>query len=252
MRLILDDAVGINTFAGGQDGVQAVTATGGTLDVIIDNIDVQTTTGTGVNIGGFNASSLTFDVRNIATLNTGSIGINTTSIGGANMSGVIDNNVINGSTAGQGIQVITEGNGNITATVSNNDIDNINQEHGIRVQARAGTGTINITINNNDINNAAAPFPLEGINVESGSSAGGDTNTICLNMFSNTSVANGQEGYRLRQRIGTTFNLQDFVGNGTVAGDITSWINTTKSNTGTTQILIGSSFTASAGACPTP
>jgi len=252
LRLILDDAVGQNTFVGGQDGVQAVTATGGTLDVIVDNIDVQTVTGAGVNCGGFNASTLTADVRDIDTLNTDSIGINLTSIGGATVSGVIDNNIINGSSVGQGIQVITEGDGNITATVSNNTISNINQEHGIRVQARAGTGTINITIDNNGVDNTASAFPLEGIYVESGSSAGGDLNTICLNMLSNNSAANGMEGYRLRQRAGTTFNLQDFVGNGTVAGDVMTWINTTKGNTGTSQITIGTTFSASAGSCPTP
>ncbi len=251
MRVVLDDSVGQNTFVGGIAGIQAVTATGGTLDVVIDNIDVQTTSGSGINLGGFNASDLTFDVRNSETLNTGSIGINATSIGGAMVSGIIDNNTINGSTTGQGIQVITEGNGDITATVSNNTISNINQEHGIRVQARAGSGTINITINDNDVNNLAAPFPLEGIYVESGSSAGGDTNTICLNMFNNTSAANFNEGFRLRHRAGATFNLQDFVGVGSNPADVTTWINTTKSNIGTTQIT-GTGFTAAGGSCPTP
>src|SRR6185503_18074417 len=94
---------------------------------------------------------------------------------------------------------------------------------------------------------------LDGVGVESGSSAGGDTNTICLNMFSNTSAAAGgvQQGYRLRQRTGTTFNLQNFAGNGAVAADITTWVNTTKSNTGSTDIVIGTGFSNAPANCTT-
>ena len=254
MRVILDDAVGQNTFVGGQDGAQLFTATGGTLDAIVDNVDVQTVSGVGVNIGGFNASTLTFDVSNSSTLNTGSLGLNVTNIGGATMSGILNNNNINGTAMASGMQVITEGNGDITVTISNHVIRNVGDLYGIRVQARAGSGTINATIDTNDVDLTPPPmaFPLEGIYVESGSSAGGDTNTICLNMLNNTSVGGPfEQGYRLRHRAGTTFNLQDFVGVGSNPADVTTWINTTKSNTGTTQIT-GTGFTVAPANCPTP
>ena len=46
-----------------------------------------------------------------------------------------------------------------------------------------------------------------------------------------------QQGYRLAIITGTTFRLQNFVGNGSSAADVTAWVNVTKSNTGSTQIV---------------
>jgi hypothetical protein len=85
-----------------------------------------------------------------------------------------------------------------------------------------------------------------------------------LNMLNNdvtVGAASGQEDYRLQVRGVNTFQLQDFVGSGSNATDITNWITTTKHNTKfdgtstpTTQISLtsGGVFSASAGAIPTP
>ena len=81
----------------------------------------------------------------------------------------------------------------------------------------------------------------------------GGANTICLNMSGNASdVESGEEGYRLRQRPGSTFALQDFTGDGTNAADVTAWVQAVKGNAGSTQIIIGSAFSAAASACQTP
>jgi len=269
LRLTVDGTDGVNTFDTGQDGIQANATSGGTLDVSITGVSRTNGTGTGINLGGFNAATLTFDVfDNNAGNGTGitgteSIGINATSIGGAQVSGQIRNNDVNGSVSvAPGIVAIVEGNGTETISITGNNVGSVGTryltaDHGIRLQARAGTGTMNATVTSNqvhigDLDPLLNPS-LEGIGVESGSSAGGDTNTVCLNMANNNStVANGDQGYRLRQRTGTTFNLQDFAGNGAVVADVTNWVTTTKTNTGTVQVLIGSTFSAAPAACPTP
>jgi hypothetical protein len=70
-------------------------------------------------------------------------------------------------------------------------------------------------------------------------------------MLNNNSSTAAQQGYRLRQRSDTTFNLQNFAGNGASAADITTWVNTTKSNVGTTDIVIETAFSAAPSNCPT-
>src|SRR6185369_6317032 len=111
--------------------------------------------------------------------------------------------------------------------------------------------------NNNTINvsNGSA---LEGIGVLGGSSAqagAAGTAKVCLNMFSNSSTTNtgaGVPGYYL-QTTTTQFFLQGLTG-GTTDSAVTSWVNTTKSNTGGVSILrgTGASFAAAPSNCPTP
>src|SRR5436190_1515505 len=178
-----------------------------------------------------NATAAPFggDSVSITTNNSANLTVNAT--GGNNF----NNN------QGDGIQ--------LAANISNNNISGL-QASGILAQARAGTGNLNMSVSANVVN-LTGGFPLDAINIESGSSGGG-TNTICLNMFNNNASATGQQGYRLRQRTGTTFNLQNFAGSGASAADVTTWVNTTKSNVGSTDIVIGTAFTNAPAICATP
>lgn len=261
-----DGTVGnANTFDTGQDGVQATSSTTGTMNVVINRNTRTNGTGTGFNVGAFNSSNITFDINNNTVTDTGSTGINANSVGTTNTSvitGHIRNNTI--TRVGQGgtgfyINHIIEGAGtgtiNIQSNVASGGTGNPNLigESGFRVQGRDPSNVGNLTMNVTIQSNTVSDTGFRGIEVESGSSVGGTGETVCLNMLNNnSSAAFGDAGYRLRQRAGATFNLQNFVGNGASAADITAWINTTKSNTGTTSISIASSFSASAGNCPTP
>jgi hypothetical protein len=195
------------------------------------------------------------DLNGVSTGTNGVNGLNVINIQNFDTSiihATVQNNVISGlGNNASGIRVIEEGNATINANVNNNTITGM-AANGIVAQARAGTGTINFTIDNNSIN-LASGLALDGVSLQSGSSAGGDTNTICLNMLNNDSTVAADQGYRLQVRTGTTFRLQNFVGNGAVAGDVTTWVNTTKSNTGTTDIqLTGGTFSNAPAACTLP
>jgi hypothetical protein len=256
LRVVMNTSVGNNTFTGGIAGVNAAATSGGTLELQVTQATVSGNTGVGINMGGFNVGgTMRFNVSGVTTTNTGSIGINATSINGATFNGTIQNNTINGTPFGQGIQTIVEGNGSGVILIHDNDISNIAVEHGIRAISRGGSGRLDATITENTISSPGANA-LDGINVETGTSAGGDSNVICLNMANNNSVggtAVPDQGYRLQLRTGYTFFLQDFVGNGTLTADVATWVTTTKSNTGTVQVAaipVGSSFGAQT--CTTP
>jgi hypothetical protein len=172
--------------------------------------------------------------------------------GTGTLSGTIDDNTITNAPVGSGLQVILQGSGSSAAAITNNTVTGNIANNGIRAQALLGTGLLSLNIHGNTVS-TTNPASLEGISIESGGSGAGHNNTICLNMSANTSATtSGQEGYRLRQRGTTTFNLQNFAGSGTSASDVTAWVNTTKSNTGSVEVLFVTTFSTAPGSCPTP
>jgi hypothetical protein len=244
------------------DGIQASANQTSTLRVTVDgsNSNYNGNLGSAVNIAAANSAhifALVQDFGNRAT-NTGGVSTGTNGVNGLNVINIqnfdtsiidatVQNNVINGlGNNASGIRVIQEGNGTITAELDNNFIDGMGA-NGIVAQARAGTGQINLTVHDNDVHLASATA-LDAMSFESGSSGGGDSNTLRLDLFNNDADANtaGQSGYQLRVRAGTTFQLEDFTGSGTNTADVTAWINNApKSNIGTTNILLtgaGASF----------
>lgn len=172
----------------------------------------------------------------------------------------IRNNAItslsNGSQIVNGVRVFQDGRGTMTAKVSGNSIVNV-ANNGVSAISRNGPGVLNLSIggptgsdaNIINLNNSTA---ADGVFVESGSGAPGETNTVKLNLQRNTSSATTQQGYHLRSRTGTTFQLEGFTGNGTLTNDITTWINTTRTNTGSTDVTIGPAFTTVVGLVPQP
>jgi hypothetical protein len=254
------NATGGNNFNNNQgDGIQLASNGSSTLNATLNGAtsNYNGNLGSAINVAAANSSLLTTTISGFTGLSTGTTpanGLNVINIQNFNTSTInatVQSNTITGlGNNASGIRVIQENNGVINANINNNAVSGL-VGSGILAQARTGTGKLNLTINLNSVN-LSSGFPLDAINIESGSSAGGDTNTICLNMFNNTSSATGQQGYRLRQRAGTVFNLQNFAGNGAVAADITTWVNTTKSNVGSTDIVIGTAFSNAPANCATP
>jgi large repetitive protein len=257
----------LNTCQG--DGIQAAGNDNSTLNVTVNgsNSNYNGNLGSAVNIaaeGNAQSTALIENLSNVSTGTNGTNGLNVINIqtiesapGGTDaptLHVTVRNNSItslsNGSQNASGIRVILEGRGTLNANIHNNTINNL-AGNGIFAQSRAGNGVLNLTIGTSNTINLNNAIALDGVSIESGSSAGGDTNTICLNMFNNSSTTAAQQGYRLRVRTGTTFQLQNFAGNGSVAGDVTTWVNTTKSNTGTTDIVLGGAFSNAAN-CTVP
>jgi hypothetical protein len=286
-RFIVNNTGGGVTISGavGIAGVQCNASSGSRLDVQISGVTRSGGTGTGINMNPVGAGTfLTYHINNNNISNTNTIPINATVIASgattanpAKTEGTIDNNTISNSPNASGIVVIAEGNAQVnsvigTVAITNNNISGIGNGSGIRAQARVG-GTLNLTITNNTVN-LNDVLNLEGIHIENGSSAVGDNvNNICLNMGGSSvalgnkvtvGVLSGQEDYRLTARNPITasnnFQLQNFVGSGTSATDVTTWVTTTKNNkkadgvsTPTVQVsfLSSGAFSASAGNCTT-
>jgi hypothetical protein len=257
LSVVMDGSAGLNSLSGGQDGIEAIAMLGGVLDVSVTSAAIEASFGVGVNLGALNGGTVTFDVFDNNDVTGGGIdapdgvGINISNLFGGTMSGTISGNEITGVEFGSGIRVVVEGDGSSVVAVSDNAVFGNANGSGIEAQARAGTGTLDLTITDNVIDSDGL-FSFDGVNIEAGSSAGG-TNTICLNMSGNSSdVDSGEEGYRMRQRPGATFALQDFTGDGTLAADVTDWVQNVKANAGSTQIIIGTAFSAAPAACQVP
>ena len=259
LKLVVNaSAAGNTSFSGtGDDGIQLEAGGNATFQAVITGATFTNTFGSTINLGAVANGHMIARVYNLSGLTSTSTNvINMISFDTSHIEATIENNTISG-TAGNGIRVIQEGNGTVTANLAGNTITGITQGNGILVQGRAGTGgngLINATINNNYIRTTTALAAENGIEVTSGSSLGGDTNTICLNMLNNDSAGNafsGYYGYFLRHRTGSTFRLQDFAGPATSAA-ITTWVNTTKNNTGSVFVIDAAGFTSAPANCATP
>jgi hypothetical protein len=210
-----------------------------------------------VAVGTTGTSSGTFSIVGNKTANgtgfsnVGALAISVVNTSTGSLSGTIDDNAITNAPSGSGMQVILQGNGSGSVAITNNVVAGNIANNGIRAQASNGSGFLSLNVHNNNLS-LTGPFSLDGISIEAGASGGGHANTLCLNMSNNTSSSpiTGEQGYRLRQRAGTTFNLQNFVGSGASASDVSNWVNVTKTNVGTTDIVIATAFSAAPGTCP--
>ncbi len=251
LKLVVNASTGGNTtFSGtGQDGMQLEAEGNATLQAVVTGATISGNLGSAVNLGAVVNGHMIARVYNLTGLTSGGTNVlNAIGFDNSNIEVTFENNVINlNGTAFNGVRVIQEGNGTVTARVANNSITGVANERGILVQGRAGTGgngRINATINNNTVN-VSGTLSLDGVEVTSGSSGGGDTNTICLNMFSNDSTSANFDGYFLRQRTGSTFQLQDFA-----SGTAANWVTNTKSNVGT--VFTSGTFVNAPAPCATP
>lgn len=255
LSLTIEAGTANNTFAGtGQDGMQLEAEGAGRLVADITGATFTGTVGSVANLATAGSGTMIADVHDLTGLtSSGTNVLNAISFDTSSLTATFENNTITSATAGNGIRVIQEGNGTVVVGIEGNNIQGVTQGSGILVQGRAGTGgqgRIDATIDNNFVRTTTA-LALDGIEVTSGSSAGGDTNTICLNMLDNNSASEAFDGYFLRHRAGSTFQLQEFTGPSSSA-TITAWVNVTKSNTGSVFVSGASSFVTAPTNCATP
>jgi hypothetical protein len=251
---------GNSQFTGGQNCVQLVAEGLGNFGKLTSSITQATMTGNNgpcINLATANIGALTATVQGLTLSSALSTPVNISNQGASTLKATITGNTINiaSGLAGNGITAEVENNGTLTADLSSNVISG-GGTYGIRGQAKTNGSVLNLRISQNTVTltNSQA---LEGIAIEAGSSAGASSALVCLNMFSNNSTSAGvgpEQGFRTSVRASTTFRLQDFVGNGSVAADIATWINSTKSNTGTVQTFFsgGGVYSAAPQACPVP
>ncbi|HEU0082154.1 MAG TPA: matrixin family metalloprotease, partial [Bradyrhizobium sp.] len=270
-KLIVNNTSGQNTFTTGGTAVQATAGgTNGKMTADISGVTSGGTLASGNNntamavIGETGSGSITYDIHNNTSLGTGSVAIKVThASAGGTSTGKIDNNTIT-HVAGPGTDAIgvdvdgvgaTGGTG--TLSIFNNSITG-NYQRGILVQS-GEHGVINATIHDNSLfGTDTTGVGLQHISVVSGIS-GGVPATMRLNMFNNivdqAASATYTADYRLNNMTNSTYQLQDFVGNGSTVSDIQAWVLTTKANqangTGTVTVNINSPFSASAGPIPT-
>ena len=257
LRLVTNASGGVNSFTTAGTAVQATASGSGNLELSGTGLSVDSTTA-GVVIAAAASANVSFDLtgnkpaNGTGISNTGSVGISVINVGTGVVSGTISDNAVSNTPGANAVQTIQEGNGAMRVAILGNSISGDVGGNGIRGQARAGTGSLTLQIVDNDVSSTSL-IALNPISIESGGSGSGHANTVCLNMASNVaSAASGVDGYRLRQRTGTTFNLQDFTGNGSSTTDVSNWITTTKGNAGTTSIFIGTAFSAAPGNCVAP
>lgn len=257
MRIVTNSSGGTNTFdnqgiPGAGIAIQIASNGSGNIQGSIKGVVA------GNGTAGFVAAvtgsgTCVFNLEGNTISNTGSVNISVTHTGTGTLEGRIHNNTLTMNAGGgvDAVQTILQGNGTMTVALTNNNLTGAFQR-GIRTQSSSGTGTANFTISGNSVTNTD-PTGLQCILNEAGASGGGTTNTLRLNMFNNT-ASGGSAGYRLITRPGYSFQLQNFTGNGSSATDVTNWVNTVKTNTGSVVVSFNTSgvFSASAGNIPTP
>jgi hypothetical protein len=243
---------GGNNLSGNQgDGIQGSSSGTGALRITVNGTgsNYNGNLGSAVNIAAANGSHIFALVENFNGVSTGTSalnGLNVINIQNLDTSiieATVRNNIITGTgNNAAGIRVIQEGTGTVTAELDHNTITGLTS--GIFGQARASTtlglGTLNLTIHHNNVM-LTDPAANDGIDIQSGSSAGTDRNTVNLDLFNNSSSATpaSQAGYRLAITTEAVFRLEDFVGNGTSTPDVTAWVNNApKSNVGTVQVAL--------------
>jgi hypothetical protein len=155
--------------------------------------------------------------------------------------------------------------GTATLLVKNNTISG-NYQRGIKIQSGQGNPVFNITLDGNHLTQTStvAAGTLQQIDITAGLSGAGSASTMRLNMLNNDvhygAGASATADYRLTNRAGNTFQLQNFSGNGALVADVQNWVSSVKANTGTPGGVIAvqnapatfAPFTASAGNIPTP
>lgn len=175
------------------------------------------------------------------------VGVSTVS--GGNLQATIQGNTIgtagvaNSGTSGGalGINAELNGNGTLTALINNNIVREVSGFFGIAVTGRAGTGaggTVNATVTNNTVTATATAGLLNGINVTSGVSSGGDRETLNAQISGNTISAGLSTNIRVRALSNSTagglatFNLRGYTGGATDTAAVGTYVSS--QNGGTT------------------
>ncbi len=243
MKLVLTNSTLDNNAT---DGIQCDAGDTSAVECTVTGTTVRDNN-IGLNMSASGTATLRFDISNnplIINRLTGDGGaqlINTYAGGASTIDGRIQNNdAMNGTQNGTGVDAIAEaanegGTATLTILIDDNEMRNL-PSIGVNGRASLGntvggtnTGVLNITVTNNLIESPVS-FGNDGIEINSGSSAGGSGHTVCLNLAGNT-VTGGQfdQDIKLRQRVGNIYNLQGLSGPYPVAVNTTveSYISST-------------------------
>jgi uncharacterized repeat protein (TIGR01451 family) len=235
----------------GNEGIDVRATAGSTVDLRVSGTAIGGNAGDGIDVTASNTSNAIVDIRNLISASSNGTVLFLGSRDSAAMQVTVDNVGITGSTFGVGIECEQVGNGSLVGAITNSTTSGT-LGSGILGEAFGGAGLLSLTVASNQV---SAPLngsvPTSGIFLQS-SETGGGTNTLCLNLTGNTSAGSAAgAAYTLRQRTGTTFQLQNFTGSGTSAPAVANWVNSVKGNTGSVTATFVSGFTSSSG-CTVP
>ena len=201
----------------------------------------QTNGGAGLSVPLFGTGSATLDVQNNSFQSDVGNSINmsaeSTSAAAGTVQARIKTNTITlaSTSSGNGVEIASRNVGKMVLDVSSNTISNF-PTIGIRMLASGTNSKIDATVQSNTVTPATTTLtviPLQGMFFASGTAAG-TTSTMCLNLNGNNSTPGSgspNDGYRVRQRLNTTFQLQGYVGAPNSTAVVQSFI--TGQNTGT-------------------
>ena len=234
---------------------------GGLADVDINTTRIENATALGIVLFGGdlvgNPATLNFDITNNNGGDDGLFNINSNAIsiqpnGSSTMTGTISNTRIQGSILGFGIDVPTDDDSKLVIAVDSNQIS-ATECDGIRV-LNGNTAELDAHIRGNSV---AEPDDDQGNGICHGIEINvRETSETCLDISGNTSTgASPAVGFRTRQRDTSVFQLERFVGNGTVTGDIVSFLQSQNSPPAgqTASATVSTTYTGVAnGACEDP
>ncbi|HEX7832760.1 MAG TPA: Ig-like domain-containing protein, partial [Thermoanaerobaculia bacterium] len=183
----------------------------------------------------------------------------------------ISNNVITNPGIGTGIELIVNDNSIGRANIHDNSISVNANRLGMNFLARSvavpgATGQLHVTAANNTINGINTAF-IPGVQLAAGASTGVHAATVCANVSTlngaGNNAVNGTPGadvyaFTLRQRTGTTFQLQGFTGVGTVPTNVENFVQSNNSGgslAGATEVFAAAGSTIvnySNATCQTP
>lgn len=201
------------------DGMRINNEGNGTANVSVSSTNFQSNN-VGLNLTGAGAlgGDMTFNISGNTFSNT-STGVNVSHLGGGGnaFTGRINNNQISATGANRiAMWVVQEGNGGMTVEIKGNTVSQFD-DAGIDVESRGGSGFVHATIQNNTIGGSGTNG-LAAMFLRSGNGTVGETNTLCVNLASNTASVAGASfpiaDYYLDRfnSPATTFNLQGFGG----------------------------------------
>jgi len=183
----------------------------------------------------------------------------------SHLDATISGNTLTNTGDGTGIEFIVNDDAIGKAIISNNNISMQPDRIGMNFLARSvstsgSDGSLDLTLTSNTINGISSnPVNVfSGMNFQSGSSVGTHAQKLCVNAIGNT--INGVNTFAniLRQRIGTTFQLQGLTGLGTNELNVENFVksnNPSGSLSGTTDVIAAYETTIvnySDGECQTP
>jgi len=170
------------------------------------------------------------------------------------LNATITGNSSTNSGDGTGIEFIVNDFATGKANISNNSFTIQPDRLGMNFMARSvitsgSTGRLDLTLSGNTINGVTStnPYVFPGMNFQSGSSTGTHAQTLCVNLASpaggNTTNGTNTDAFQLRQRTGTTFQLQGLTGPGTNSIDVEYFV----ANNNPAGTLLGSTYVFPAG-----